>query len=308
MEATFVDDVHAEFYVASGWGGFDVGPFRVAQQEPGRVKLRRRGQTAIELIDIVELSANDEWRQFMGRRLDVIPAAPEVYRSQFEDMRSVRILDIPPSQTIALFFNLQDSALAEREARRAIACSLNRSAIGTVVCGDAACATRDPMSSCSQTPERKMPMLLSLVVAEGESATVRAAEVIRHELRSLRMDVLLEPVAIEDYIRRREEQKYHLLLGPLPFGKRGHRQFLSADHPDSQNLSGYANPDYDAAYDRGDVDTLQTILDRDVPAVPLYVSRSFAAIDGSFCGDVVPSATSWRWMADLRPCQPGESP
>ena len=60
--------------------------------------------------------------------------------------------------------------------------------------------------------------------------------------------------------------------------------------------------------DNGDLATAAEILRRDVPATPLYVMQEFAAIDSRFCGEVMPSITSWLWLADLRPCAPGEVP
>ena len=67
--------------------------------------------------------------------------------------------------------------------------------------------------------------------------------------------------------------------------------------------SGFADPTYDEAVRRGDLAAAQAILDQAMPVTPLYEYRTFAAVDARFCGDVTPSAQSWRWMADLYPCE-----
>jgi hypothetical protein len=53
---------------------------------------------------------------------------------------------------------------------------------------------------------------------------------------------------------------------------------------------------------------MQRILEADVPSLPLYELRMFAAVDTRFCGGEPRSATSWAWLADLRPCSEESTP
>ena len=52
----------------------------------------------------------------------------------------------------------------------------------------------------------------------------------------------------------------------------------------------------------GDLPAAQSILDQDVPYLPLYRISYFAAIDARFCGGRPQSSASWRWLADVHLC------
>jgi hypothetical protein len=302
IEAEFTDAADVERHHLS-YLGFDLGPFAVESQEPGRVRLRRRGRSAIDVIDIVEVSASDEWRKLMARELDVMPASPAIFREQFAGMSSVRLLDIPPIRTATLYINVRSPALDKAAVRRRIAAALNRNAIARVATGSEASAIRSPAITGDESVP--LPARLSLLVLEGESATLLAASVMRHQLGQLDIAVDIEALPLDQLESQLESGRHQMVLGPLPKGESRFGGFLSP-RPDAPSMSGFSDPAYDAAVSTGELARAQAILDREVPAIELYEVRTFAAIDSRFCGEVTPDNSSWRWMADLRPCEDGE--
>jgi hypothetical protein len=147
-----------------------------------------------------------------------------------------------------------------------------------------------------------MPDRLTLLVIADESSVLLAASVVRHQLARLDIDVDVEPLTFESIVQRTETGQTQLVLAQLPKGARGLARFQSPG-PNSPSMTGFADREYDAALEAGDVNRAEAILAREMPATALYEWRLFAAIDSSFCGNVTPSYTSWRWMADLYPCK-----
>jgi hypothetical protein len=72
-------------------------------------------------------------------------------------------------------------------------------------------------------------------------------------------------------------------------------------------MAHYRSAELDAALERDDLDGAIAVLRRDVPAIPLFEARVFAAVDARFCGGIPASATSWFWLSDLYPCAEGDS-
>jgi Bacterial extracellular solute-binding proteins, family 5 Middle len=303
IEAVFGDQVSARSSIQP-WGlAFDVGPFRIESHEPGKVRLRRRGNSGIDVIEIVELSSSDEWRKLLARELDVMSFSPSLYRDQFDGMDSVHVIDIPATTSAALYFNVRAPALADANVRRQIASGLNRRAIARIATGDASSAAA-PVVGVPDA-EITMPSRLALIVVEADSTMLLAASVVRHELDRLSIRIDVEPVALEEFLSASAQSRHDMVLLPLPNGQRRYSRFLSPA-PDSPSNTGFADPEYDAAVERGDYVRAQAILDREMPATVLYARPAFAAIDSRFCGNVTPSDTSWRWMADLHLCKNGE--
>lgn len=281
---------------------FDAGPFKLESQEPGHARLRRRGDSAIDVIEIVEVSSSDEWRKLVSRELDVMSASPSLYRDQFTGMGSVRLIDIPPISSAALYFNVRDPALATASVRRRIAAGLNRQAIARVANGDDASGAA-PVQAGGE--EVALPDRLSLIVVEGESTLILAGSVIRHQLDRLNIALDIEAVSGDEVDARFTSGRHQLFLGPVPNGDRRLFRFLTPG-PGVPTITGFSDPTFDAAVGAGNLPAAQAILDRELPVTPLYEWRLFAAIDSRFCGKVAPSAISWRWMADLHPCEDGE--
>jgi Bacterial extracellular solute-binding proteins, family 5 Middle len=299
IEAVFEDETSAKAGTEP-WGlAFDVGPFRIQSQEPGKVRLRRRGNSGIDVIEIVEVSSSDEWRRFLARELDVMSLSPSLYRDQFAGMGSVRLIDIPATTSAALYFNVRDPALAAASVRRQIASGLDRPAIARIAIGDASSA--GPPITAPEA-EVAMPERLSLRVVKDDSTLLLAASVVKHELDGLGIAIDVVPVTLDELTSTSARGGHQLVLAPLAKGDRRYLRFLSpaSDYPSS---TGFADQEYDAAVERKDYVRAQAILDREVPATVLYEWRAFAAIDSRFCGNVTPSVMSWRWMADLHLCK-----
>ena len=305
IKLQFADERTAHLFGTYLDAGIDTGPFRLVSSSDESVLLERRRGTGVEVIEIVASTRRDEWRRLMARELDVIPQAAFIYREQLEGIGTVRLLDIPTLYNVALYFNVRREALASVETRRRLVASLNREAIARVACGTPACAHEVPVTAGDE--DAPLPEVLTMLIAKTDTAAQLAASVVRHQLGKLGIVLQLDLVAIDELVTRTARGDYDLTLGPLPARELGFPFFLSPSHARSPGtVTGFSHSDYDAAYERNDLDAAQAILDREVPVTPLFEQRAFAAVDARFCGDVTPSATSWRWMADLHPCEEEE--
>jgi ABC-type oligopeptide transport system substrate-binding subunit len=244
------------------------------------------------------MAASDEWRKLMARELDVMSSSPNLYRKQFAGMGSVRLLDIPATISTALYFNVRDPLLADAAVRRRIAAGLNHQAIARIAGGDATSAAPPVTGGSDDAP---LPSSLSLLLVQDESTMLLTGSVLRHEFDRMGIAVDVQPVNLERLVAQIDGGHFQMLLLPLPNGPRRFGRFLSTP-PGIPPLTGFANPEYDAAVAASDLAKAQEILDRELPATVLFEARSFAAIDSRFCGDVTPSPISWRWMADLHLC------
>ena len=303
IEVTFADNATASLVAQYQAFGFELGPFQIDAQDDEHIRLVRRGAGGIDAIELMAATRSDEWRKLMAHDLDVIPWAASPYRDQFEGVGSVRVVDIPVQSIAALYFNVRAAGVSSAEVRRTIAGAISRKAIARLSCGDASCAVPDPPRPSTRA---KIPSRLSLAVAQDDSALLIAAKVLRHQLWSLDTELQIRAVSIADLQQLLNAGEFELALFPLAKGELRFGFFLSPGHARAFPVTGYSNPEYDAAVDRRDVATADAILEREAPVTPLFEMRSFAAIDSRFCGEVVPSGTSWRWLAELYPC--GEGP
>ena len=260
------------------WGMVDRGLFRVVDETARPVRLVRRdgAATAIEAIEIVETTAEEQWRRLHGRRLDVLPFAFERDRARLAGLRGVRAVEIDTVARVAVYFALASPRVADVAARRALAGAVDAAAVARVVCASERCAVPWPAPPDSAAP---LPARLSPGAGAGDGDGRRAAAE-----------------------RQAGEGSGGPGAGPA-VALAGGRQSAT-----STGAVGDAGADYGRAGAAGGYAAADRILARDVAMLPLYRPRLFAVVGDRFCGDVHPSATSWRWLADLRPCAPGESP
>jgi hypothetical protein len=305
IEARFADDKTAALVAQYAGLGLDIGPFRVAARDDKHIRLVSRGKSKIDVIEIVGSSRADEWRKLLAHELDVVPWASSIYRDQFRDMKTIRTLDIPPTDSTTLFFNVRAPELTDPAIRRRIASAIHREAIARLACGDPACAVPDP--SATGNEHVLLPRRLSLIVPMGFTTFTTAAKVLRHQFFELGIELDVEPVSLEDYLARTKDD-FTLALGPLSLTDLYLTFFLSRRHPRGTGQFGFASEEFDAAMDRGDLASAKAILDREMPFTRLFESRTFAAVDEAFCGEVTPSSTSWLWLSELYPCEEGERP
>lgn len=299
IEARFIDEKTAALCVQYQNLGFDIGPFAIDSQAAGRIRLVRRGDSAIDVIELVESSRSDEWRKLVAHELDVVPWAASVYRAEFGGMASIRILDIPPNDTAAIYFNVRAPTLADPRVRRHLAALIRRPALARLACGDASCASPD----VEATSDAPLPPRLSVIVPKDFTTLLTAAKILRHQLFQAGVELDIEPISVEEYVDRTPRGDYLLALGPLTVADHRFGFFLSPSHPKAFAMTGFASAEYDGAVDRGDLVTAQAVLDRELPVTRLFELRSFAAVDAGFCGDVTPTSSSWLWLKELYPCE-----
>ncbi len=280
--------------------GFDLGPLALEEQSPGRILLSAREPIGLDAIEILETDGGDEWRRLLGHELDVIPATSSLYRGQFDGMASVRLVDIPSSGASGLFFANSDPALADAAVRRAITRVIDPEAVARIACGDPGCAIRWWSPEAGPEPVA-LPAHLSLMTLDT-SGEVRTARVVAHQLRAAGIDVEVESVSIEKMRQRAYSGDYQLGLMVLGFPLEDALGVFDR----CAAVTGYRNPELDRALADRDRDRALRILGRDLPILPLFEIRGFAAVDRAFCGGQPETAHSWRWMAELHPCAEGE--
>jgi hypothetical protein len=309
LDAEHVEAIFADASTASQVDqyqalGFDTGPFEIESRDERRIGLVRRGGGAIGAIELVEASRADEWRKLFAHEVDVIPFAASTYRAEFAGMDSVRVLDISSKSTAAIYFNVRAPTLDARAVRRAIAGAIRRQAIARIACGDPNCGS----APVEAEPAVSLPPRMSVLVPADVTTLVTAAKVLRHQLWQKGLELEVRPLAVDDIVARMGKGEFELSLLPLAVADYSFGFFLSPGHPKGLPMTGFASPEYDAAFDRGDLKTAQAILDRELPVTRLFEMRSFAAIDSRFCGDVTPSEASLRWLSELYPCDEGPPP
>jgi len=284
-------------------GGFDLGPYEVEIEEPGRVVLRARGRVALRAIEIVEVPLGDQWRQLLGNRIDVIPNASALYGEQFRGIRSIRLVPLPLHTNVSLVFNTQHASLSDIGTRRRIAMSIDRQAVAAVACGTAKCAAGASGETGATAPSVAKPRL-SLISLEGHAHHRLAAEVLRHQLREVGIEVASVELPLEQLREDVREGRFELAIAHLPVDReRRFYGFSSAGTAEGLNLAHYSSAEMEAALAEGNLDAAEAIMNRDLPVFPLYELREFAAIDSRFCGGTPTSSISWNWLAELYPCE-----
>jgi len=278
--------------------GFDLGPFQVDTVEKGKVRLVRRGEGAIDAIELIESTRADEWRRLMAHEIDVVPETASLYRSEFRGLSSIKVLETPAADTASLYFNVSAPAL-DVATRRKVAAAIHRQAIARLACGVPTCASP---SSIGDVGNVDLPPRLTLLVLEDLTTLRTAAKVLRHQLWPLGLDLEIEPVTAAEIVERMTSGRFDLAMFPQSLSDRHYSFFLSPGHPKALPITKFDNPEYDAAVDHGDIATAQRILDREVPVTRLFENRYFAAVDERFCGDVTPTVGSWLWLSKLYPC------
>ena len=296
ITATFDDEKSAVFVADLDYPIFDTGPFLLERQEPGRVRLVRRREHPIDVIEIVETSHQDEWRKLMGRELDVIPGAANAFRTELDDIDSIRVFDLPATADVALYFNVNDPSLRDVAVRRRLAAVIRREALARLACGDESCAA-PPVEAREDV---SLPSTLTLSIIESDATLMLAARALAYQLGELGIEIDVRPSSISALVAR----DFQMTIMPLVRGRFRFIGFVSS--AGAPSVTGFADPNLDAAYAAGDMAGAQRILDERVPVTPLFEYRRFAAVDARLCGDVTPNGQSWRWIADLHPCEGAE--
>ncbi|MCG8417688.1 MAG: hypothetical protein MJE77_07050 [Proteobacteria bacterium] len=289
----------------------EIGPFRL--REPEKIGptgstprahidlLDQCDRTDIDVIRIKRMTVDEEWQEFYGRRIDVIPTTSIANYGWFKDLDSARTAILPALGDVALHFNVQKDPWSDRNVRMTLASAIDPDAIARVACAeDYRCFIgRDPIP----TPKSlaPLPREISLVVLASESGTVRAAKAIRYHADTKRgASIRIDEVTMPELNRRRDAGDFDLMLMPL--------KYLASEDSwkrievQLRAHSRYRTPQFSAAVNEGNVDLIRRLIDRDIPALRLYTNLQFAAIDQQFCYRQKPdSQVSWRWLAYLYP-------
>jgi hypothetical protein len=303
LVATFEAAAAAAGFARGAYPCLALGPYELAEKrrtaagEIEQISLRARPGSGrrIDVIELVTVPEGEQWRRLMARDIGVIPALPGADRAEFEGLHTVRLVDHRTSQRPALFFNVEHERLRSAATRRGLAALVDTAAVAEVVCGGDYC--RPLSSTVALIDDIELPRSLSVLALETDSSILLAARALRHQLYDAGVALEIEALPLRALMERFHGRRFELFL--MPSASDFESAFVSDD---IKNVSGYTNPDYDAAIAAGDLDRAREILADDPPAVVLYEIQSFAAIDERFCGGEPELDYDWSWLADLYPC------
>lgn len=242
------------------------------------------------VIEMIDMSVDEQWRRLLARDIDVVPHSPPHQRELYEGLSTVRLIDVPSTRSLTIHIDVRQ--VPDPAQRRFLAGAIDRQAVARVACGDASLASTDLLL---ETPAAPVPIPpLRLAFLESDVPAADAARALRLQLFDAGIDVTLEPSSINQLVR----SDAGLVLGPADEGDE-----LLVALANGLAFTNYDNPAFTGLVQRGDTAAARRILGHDVPVVPLYRNRAFAAIDTSFCGGEPSSVSAWDWLADLYPCE-----
>lgn len=289
----------------------DDGPYTgdPARSGPDTLTLRRRSGEGPDEIVIRNFGTQDEeWRHFLTREIDVVPKLPAGAQDYLGRIPSIRIVKLPEPFTVALLFNVGHPLLADRELRRALALALDRRALGEVVTGDAANG-RDiaqdlprAQAAIDAFAAAHGHVKLGLTVITAAKSFELAALVVRAQLEAVGLEVQIETA--EPNQKTMERMVAHDFDMELFYGGIDAAHFVYYLSHTPADTTDYVNPDFDDAVKRGDARTAAALLERDVPATPLFDDPQYVGIDGRLCGGIPVRGSDLAWVADLHRCEP----
>lgn len=286
----------------------DAGPFEQESVSSSRMLLRRRAGSGIKRIEVVAMANEDEeWRRFLAREVDVVPAVSPSHLRYLAEVPSVRIVQISERQTACLQFNVSASPFSDVRLRRAVSLGLRRRALAQSVAGSPDTALDVPESSeeartllraVGPTP----PIRVLLYSAMNDAQ--RVALVIRQQLAELGVSTtirLADLDAAEATVLKTRD--FDILLLYCGFEPQYFRRALSGS---PGNITGYNNAEFDAAVQAGENRRAIELLQRDLPFTPLYRIDEGVAVSRNFCGVHPKNGFDLSWLAEVRACAPGE--
>lgn len=284
----------------AGWeyGAFDLGPFEVERSSSHMIRLRARDDLAIDVLEIVTVHEEQQWRRLLARNVDVVPLTDATRAARLADVGSIRVLPYPRAAEYGLVFNVRDQALKSASVRRTLARAIDATAVARVACGDKACAAPASVIEAPAAEDVSLPDALSLLILESDDVARLAAETLRLQLGRRGVTIAINEESAGEAFARVAAGRYQLALVPVSSEPGPHLLRQLANY-------GFASDELSAAIARGDEKAARAILAREVPFATLFEARYFAAIDDHFCGGEPTHHTSWRWLADLHPCEEG---
>jgi hypothetical protein len=288
--------------IADLW--LDVGPYVQESYDASRIVLRRRapgnGPQRIEIIHVA--SEEEEWRRFLGREVDLVPIISPGMARYLREVPSVKLVEMEERPAVALYFRVASEVFQSTETRRAVAQLLRRGAIASVAIGDASAAYQHPGAEAGRV--MALGKTLRLVFHDANVQHGRAALVVEQQLIEMGFQVELAALGIDDLIEATSRGTFDALLffGGLGAEQLGH---LRTGHPG--NIAGYSSAAYDRLLDAGNLSEARARAVEDAPFTLLYAVRAAVAVDARWCNVQPKSPGQLTWLADVRPCGPGES-
>lgn len=261
--------------------GFDIGPFSSEAHDARVIRLRRRSSAQPATLELVLMNEGEQWRRLLARDVDVVPFSSPVHRRQYEEVATLRLIEYRDAEVGILLFNSR----LPFAARQAVGFSLDRDSLANIVCPSGGCrASVEPQPAEKGT----LPDELHILVMKDSDILVLLARSLRLQLLEHRVDARVTALPFEGFVARAAEGGWDAVIMPR-------RAVAAAVEQASRDFSGFTG-----------FDPATTEATRDWSALALIEWTSLAAVDEGLCGGEPTHYTSWKWLADLRPCEDGE--
>jgi hypothetical protein len=245
-------------------------------------------------------SEDEEWRRFLAREVDLIPQLSTGAMEYLGEVPSVRIVSYQRRKPIALHFGLSSPAFADAGVRRSVAARFNRAAIAAFATGDSANA----LVTRAEDTDRNLSGHVRLIFYGASLDQRKAALVVEQQLVEMGFSVSIKALAVPELMAAVEKQSFDVFLFEGSHDPRHHRRFTTGS---DFNISKYSSAAFDDAVERGDAATATHILETDVPLTPLYREAEAVAVDRRFCGVHPVGSHDYSFLAEIRPCEEGET-
>jgi len=256
------------------------GPFAVEISDAERMVLRRVKESPgrIARVEIVAFPTNrDAFARALRGDVNAVLSLDARQAELLEGVPGLRILRAEAPQALALAFNAR--RLSSRE-RAALATGLPLEEVASAY--DPSCRVGRPARAERFASSRP----LQILAADIEPGLGRAALALRRALGASGGELAVGRPEVVD--RRQAEGSYDLVVAALIALPALSSQYWVTGSP--WNLTGYSNPAYDRAVERGDLPAAAEELQRDPPAVFLCRRTRIAAVDAR-----IRNATLGRW-------------
>jgi ABC-type transport system substrate-binding protein len=286
----------------------ETGPFQAAESSDTQLTLERRnGEHGVRVIEVIDMGSDDvEWRRLMAGDVDLMPIAMMSALPGLGEVPDLRVVAYADPATVGLMFRVDGGPTADHSVREAIALAIRRGALSEVAVGDARFAVDMPEDAAearailARGPGR---LRLRLLIPKGEADFQRAALVIEQQLAALEIDVDLLALDNAEMVERFSRRDFEMMIF---YGSYDARYFHYFAGPAPVSITGYSDAEFNAAVSAGRHAEASAMLARDLPVTPLFRMREAAVVNRRFC-NVKPIVNfNMSWLADVRPCAPGE--
>jgi ABC-type transport system substrate-binding protein len=302
---------------ASADSNIGTGPFYVASTGAGGIEMPANESYYLgaPLVGKVQLKPYDSfraaWADMLRGRLDMLY---EVGLEGLESLRPssrVRVFTRRREYAYILAFNLRERAFASADLRRALNVAINRDQlIHDALAGHGAPAdgpvwpehwasdpgeakfAYDPMTA-SKIIRDSVPHLSFVCSFPAAQPYERLALVVQRQLREVGVDVVLEPLANDQFISRVTSGQFQTMLADAMLGPTLLQQYQWWDSNGPRNFTGFSSAALDAALEaidrapdessyRDSVRGFLTAIVHDPPAIFLAWSERARAVSARF--------------------------